>query len=298
MKKVTLYILISAFLFATMEVALKVAGADLDAFQTTFLRFFFGGLVLLPFGLSEFKKNKANIKAVDFLYMLLLGSIGIPISMVLFQLGIMHSNASTAAVLFSVNPLFTSFFAHFLTKNDKLTKLKVISLCIALVGIAFMVRPWDIQPGNTFLGAGLLIMAAAFFGLYTVLGGKTVNRIGTYAQTSISFLLGSLVLFIILVLFDKPIIAGISDNILLLAYLSIFITGFGYFFYFLAIRHSNATTGSIVFFVKPVIAPIIAVIVLSEQITWNMYIGIILILLGSYIPLRNKLKKTKKEKVG
>ena len=39
MKKVGLLILLTAFLFGTMEVALKIAGNGLDSFQLTFLRF-------------------------------------------------------------------------------------------------------------------------------------------------------------------------------------------------------------------------------------------------------------------
>ena len=54
-KKEVLYIILTALLFSTMEVALKVAGNDLDPFQLTFIRFFMGGLFLLPFALKEMK---------------------------------------------------------------------------------------------------------------------------------------------------------------------------------------------------------------------------------------------------
>lgn len=290
MRRVVLYIFISAFLFGTMEVSLKVAGAELDAFQTTFLRFLFGGIVLLPSGIRELRNNKANIHTKDMLYLFTLGVIAIPISMVLFQLGIMNSNASTAAVLFSVNPLFTSIFAHFMTQDDKFTRLKALAMLLGLIGIVFMIRPWDIQSGNTFTGVVLLIVAAVFFGLYTVLGGKTVKRIGTFAQTSISFMFGSAVLLVILLISGKPVFTGVQDKVLLIAYLSVFITGFGYLFYFLAIKHSKASTGSIVFFIKPIIAPVIAVIILGEVITWNMYIGIGFILIGSYMLIYDKHK--------
>ena len=50
-KKEILYITITAILFSTMEVALKIAGNELDAFQVTFIRFAIGGLFLLPFAI-------------------------------------------------------------------------------------------------------------------------------------------------------------------------------------------------------------------------------------------------------
>lgn len=294
MKKVVFYIIISAFLFGTMEVVLKVAGNDLDAFQTTFLRFIIGGIVLLPPAILEIKKYNTKISFKDFLYILMLGVICVPASMTIFQLGIMSSNASTAAVIFCINPMFTVICAHFLTKDDKFTKGKVASIIVGSVGIIMMIRPWDIQEGNTVKGAILLLIASALFSLYSVLGGKSVGRIGTFAQTSFSFISGAIVLLVILLITGKPVIEGIGDNLPIILYLSIVITGGGYLFYFLAIKSSNATTGSIVFFIKPVIAPVIAVIVLSEVITWNMYVGIALILIASYIIIREKKKNAEK----
>ena len=49
MKKAYGFVVLTAFLFGTMEVACKVAGNQLDPFQLTFIRFAIGGLILLPF---------------------------------------------------------------------------------------------------------------------------------------------------------------------------------------------------------------------------------------------------------
>ena len=117
MKKVAIYIFLTAFLFGTMEVALKLAGNNMDAFQLTFLRFIIGGLLLLPFAIKEIKKNDTKLELKDYGYLLYLGTLCIPVSMLLFQFGVMHSNASTASVLISANPLFTIIFAHFMANE-------------------------------------------------------------------------------------------------------------------------------------------------------------------------------------
>jgi drug/metabolite transporter (DMT)-like permease len=71
------------------------------------------------------------------------------------------------------------------------------------------------------------------------------------------------------------------------------ITGLGYLFYFLAMEISDAATASIVFFVKPALAPVLAVIALRETIGVNGLLGILFIFVGSYINLREqKAKKT------
>ena len=91
--------------------------------------------------------------------------------------------------------------------------------------------------------------------------------------------------------------AGVEDNIALVLYVGIFVTGLGYFFYFMAIKASDASTGSLAFFLKPAIAPLMAVIFLKETILWNTYVGIGCILLASYINIRyqrkeNEIRKT------
>lgn len=290
MTKTYFYIVLAALLFGTMEVALKLAGSTLDSFQLTFLRFMIGGLVLLPFALREIKLNQVKLKLKDFAYLLYVGILGIPLSMLFFQMGVMHSNASTASVLICINPFFTMIFAHFMTE-EKLKKSSAAVLILGLLGIIFMIKPWNLQEGNTVKGVTFMIVAAIFFGLYTVAGKISVKKMGIMAQTSISFILGSLVLLIIMLFMGKPVVAGVIDQWLIVAYVSIFVTGMGYYAYFMGIKLSDATTGSITFFLKPVIAPFFAVIFLSEIILWNTYIGMAFILVASLINIKQKRKE-------
>ena len=297
MKKAYIYVVLTAIRFGTMEVACKVAGNHLDPFQLTFLRFAIGGLILLPFAIVELRKNHVKLKVKDLSMLAGVGILGVPISMVFFQLGIMYSNAATASVLISINPLFTMIFAHFFA-NEKLNRYKAIVLAIGFVGLIFMIKPWNMQEGNTVIGMVYMMLAAIFFGAYTVAGKVSVQKMGIMAQTSISFILGSLILLIIILITGKPVIEGVSENILLVLYAGIFVTGIGYFCYFMAIKASDASTGSLAFFIKPAIAPVMAVIFLKETILWNMYAGIACILIASYMNIRFQRKENElKEKL-
>jgi len=290
MKKVALYIFLAAFFFGTMEISLKLAGSKLDQMQLTFLRFMVGGLLLLPFALSEIKRKEIKINFKDYLYMLLLGIICIPMSMVLFQLGVMKANAATAALIMCVNPLFTMFFALFLI-HEKMNRYNVIALLLSLTGILFMVNPFNMQEGNTVEGILLVLGGAALFGLYSVMGKISVGKIGSMVQTSISFIFGSLVLLVILLIIDKPVVAGVwPENIWIVLYLSVFVTGLAYLFYFQAIAESNATTGSVAFLIKAAIAPTLAVIILREPMELHSIIGIVLVLAGATMNILQKYK--------
>ena len=48
---------------------------------------------------------------------------------------------------------------------------------------------------------------------------------------------------------------------------------------------TSAMQGSLVFFLKPVLAPILAMLLLGEEIPWNMWAGISLMLAASIISM-------------
>lgn len=296
MKKVYGYVLITAFLFGSMEVSCKIGGGEFDEFQLTFLRFAIGGLVLLPFALRELRQRQYRLSPRDLLDLAGVGTLGIPISMVLFQLSIMAANASTVAVLICTSPFFTMVFAHIFTA-EKLDREKLVVLAIALTGVVFMLRPWDIQAGNTLYGMGLMLLSAFFFGAYTVAGKVCAERMGLIAQTSFSFLIGSLILLVIILILGKPVVAGVAEHLPIVLYVGILVTGVGYYCYFKAIELSDAATGSFAFFLKPAIAPVLARIVLKETILWNTILGIALILTASLLNIMRQKRAGYQEKV-
>ena len=284
MKKAYIFVIITALLFGTMEVSCKIGGADLDPFQLTFLRFLIGGLILLPFAVRQMKNREVRLGVKDVVNLAAVGFVGVTVSMSLFQLSIMLCNASTVSVIICVNPFFTMVFAHFMT-DEKMNSHKLIILAVAMLGIAFMLRFWDVQAGNTWAGMLLMIVAAMFFGLYTVMGKVSQQKLGPMAQTSISFLLGAGFLLILLLVTGRPVIAGTADNIPVILYTGVMVTGLGYYCFFRSIELSDATTGSFAFFLKPAIAPVIAVIVLHERILWNTVVGILLVLTASLLKI-------------
>ena len=290
-KKEIFYILITAFLFSTMEVALKIAGNDLDPFQVNFIRFAVGGLFLLPFALRDIKKRQVKLNKTDIIYLFALGIICICISMLAFQLALLYANANLVAIIICSNPIFTMIFAHFLA-NDRFTKKKALVLLLSLIGLTIVANPFNLGEGNSLIGILLSLLAAASFGLYSALGKRRIEKIGDIPQTSLSFIFGSLVMMVVMLIMDKPIVSGIEwGNIPLIIYLGVFVTGIGYYFYFEAIHACGPSNASIVFFLKPIFAPIVAFIILQEPITNNIIIGLVFILAGSYINIRKPKKQ-------
>jgi drug/metabolite transporter (DMT)-like permease len=59
------------------------------------------------------------------------------------------------------------------------------------------------------------------------------------------------------------------------------VTGLGFASYFTAMEKTSANTAALVFFFKPVLAPILAWLLLHEVIPGHMIVGIVFILIGS-----------------
>ena len=292
MKKVVAFIIMAATIFATMEVALKIGGVNLDSFQLTAVRFLIGGLILAPAAYFECRKSGYRLNGKDVAWMALLGIVGIAISMVAFQMGVLRCNAATAAPLFCTNPLYAMVIAHIFT-SEKMDTRKWIAFALGVVAAIFMIRPWDVQEGNTALGMVIMVFAAVTFAAYTVMGKRSIKRIGTITQTSVSFIVGALILLVFTAATGHPVVVGLAENLAVVLYCGIVVTGIGYLFYFLAIRYSDASTGSITFFVKPAIAPVFAVIILHETVYWNTIVGIVLLVIASVITISDTVIKNR-----
>lgn len=283
MRKGYVYILLTAFAFSTMEIVGKLASSQFDPFQLTFLRFLIGGFVLFPFALKDLIEREIALHVKDYMFFILTGFLGIVISMSFFQLAVLYTKASTVAVIFSTNAVFTVPLAYFMLK-EPLHKSITFSLILSLLGILCFVVPNT--KGADFTGILLAVAAAATFSLYSVIGKRKLSKYGPIVLNCFTFLLGDIFLLIFMLYFNRPIISGINfTNIFYVLYLGIFVTGLGYLFYFLAMKETSAMTASIVFSIKPALAPILSLMILQEYIGWNTLLGILCIMVSAYLML-------------
>lgn len=299
MKKGYLYILLATFLFSTMEIALKLTAGSFNAVQLTFLRFLIGSLVLMPPAFKQLKRKNLSLRAGDFFFFALTGLICVNVSMILYQMAVLYAPASTVAVLFSCNSVFLILFAFFML-GEKIRMHTAVCIILSLLGMTIMIHPLHFTGGAA--GTVLSLAAAVTFALYSTVGRFRSARYGGVVMTCFSFLFGCAEMLILIFLThlrsaelflrgaglsqfaDIPVFSGISLSSLPgLAYVGIFVTGCGFAFYFLAIETAGAPKAALVFFCKPVLAPLLSLAILGEPITLRMVIGIVLIVVGSFV---------------
>lgn len=272
--KAYLYLLFTLIAFSSIEVSSKPLMGTVDPFFMTAFRFLVGGLVLMFF-------VDKQIETKDLLPLTLIGALNGILSMTSLQLSVAHSNASTAATLVASNPIFVSLFALLILK-EKHTIRRYIGIALGFVGL--IVFSLGMISGDSWLGIFYGVVAAVTFGLYTVLMGKYMKKYTPVSVTAYSTLISSLIYIAILALsghFYVPSI-GISEWGILI-YLGVVVTGLAYLTYFKAIELIGTAQSSRVFFLKPIVATLFAVILLGEPLSVAKIVGMLIVLFSLFL---------------
>lgn len=214
--------------------------------------------------------------------MALLGLLLVGVSMNLLQFGLNQTKANLAAVLFSSNPLFVALTAA-LVLDERLGLMKLLGLGAGFAGVAIIFMGNGSSGSVYYHGIIYLLLSALTFGIYTVLGKKITMKVGSLAMNSLSFILGSLFLIPVL-LFEHLPVFSISMNIWpQMLYLTVFVTGLAYYTYFKGLALTDTSLGSMVFFIKPLLASLLAAISLGEELTWGLVCGTGIVLSSIYL---------------
>ena len=288
MKNGILYTLLTAVLFVTLEPVSKLIANDVNPYAITFWRFLIGSLFLLPPAIIKLKKEKIHITLKDLSMMTLLGTLFICLSMPALQLAVKKATApSLIAVIFSANSVFTILFALLLNK-ERLTANKIIALVLGVIGVIILCT--DFTSGTNLSSIALTIFAALTFSLYTIPGNKYSKKFGGIIQTAITFLTGSIILLIVLLIADIDISLPFEPKTLsILCYLGFFVTGIGYLSYFKAIEKGGSIMASLTFFIKPILTPFVTFFINGIIPDIKIFVAVACIITASYFAVYKKI---------
>ena len=291
------YIVLCAVIFSTMEVMLKTVHGVFAPMQITCLRFLAGGLLLIPFAARSIKRKNAALTRGDIGFFAVSGFLCVVIAMSLYQMSVTYTRASVVAVIFSCNPIFVTVFAH-LFLHEEIHRNHIAALILELLAALIIIDPIHAALDPT--GALLAILAAVVFALYSVFGKKRTPRFGGIAVTCLSFLFGASELLVLLlfgrtaagaafygaiglgIFADVPLFENIPASALpALLYICVVVSAGGFVCHMTAMEKTSAQEASLIFFLKPILAPIFARIFLKEDIPFNMILGILCFLAGS-----------------
>ena len=255
------------------------------------MRFVLGMVVVLIWALIS--RQSLKITRAELWPLILLGLL-FSVQTAFMNLGQYNTTAGHAGVVITTFPLWAGVFAHFLIPSDRLSPRRVVGAIIAYSGVvALFVRGivGDVSAlgaPNVWLGDLLIMCSALLLGLrqvYLSILGQGISTVKMLVAQGIfgcaTFLAGSLI-------FEaEPIrltlLLGVS-----LFYQGIIIAGFAFLGQTWLLSNYLPSRVSLISLSSPVTTAVLSWLILDENIGPELWVGAILVMVGSYIAQRNQ----------
>ena len=212
---------------------------------------------------------------------LAIGILNNVIPFTLITWGQQYIDSSLASILNATTPVFSVILAHFLTKDEPLTKNRLTGVLFGWIGVAVLIGiealsgvGMKIAGQAAVLGAALLYAIAAIFGRRF----KNIDPVVVAA----GMLTGSTIIMIPLAfMIEQPLALDPAPVTWAALFgLSAVSTALAYIIYFHVLSKAGATNILLVTFLIPVSAIFLGMMVLSETPGWNVFLGLALIFIG------------------
>lgn len=296
-------LLILSAIWGSAFFAIKVGLNGFSPTSVASLRLFIASIFLLLFFYIQNKKIVFTKQSIFLLF--LIGVIGNFVPFFLISWAEQYIPSSTAGMLMAIGPIITLLMSHFLTKNEKFTFIKFISIFVGFVGVIFIfnISSFDSLLDYNFLDiiAKILVILAAFGYMFSnILAYEKLNHIDSFTITTFATTFGAIFaipFFLIDVSYNFNNINLNYNSIYAVIYLGIFPTAIAFQFRYYITKTSGPVFLSYVAYLIPAFAVIWGYILLSEKIGFNSLIGILLILVGVYLGQNRLMIKISKKYV-
>jgi len=208
----------------------------------------------------------------------------------LFALGEQHVASSTAGMLNATTPLWTVVVALAVRHQKNVSLRQGTGLILGFGGALLIFAPWQSVSGFASAGAIACLAAAASYGISYVYMDRYLARRGINPVTlsACQLLAAAALLAIALGVAGAPTPRLDVTVVVSIAILGLLGTGVAYVLNYQIITSEGATVASTVTYLLPVVAIVLGVAVLGEQITLLIIAGIALILMGVGLTRQSK----------
>ena len=213
-----------------------------------------------------------------------------------FHIGLLLTSPVSGVALISTLPIWQPFVARVFLK-EKIEIKVIIGAFITIIGTLILLSTQKKIGGGNYLGDFIIFLGMMCVSINEVLGRRfmqtKVNQLGVNTfQYMIGAILSILILFIVwpdssftynnYLNFSPPVLAAITLS---------FITFGAYLFYNFALRRAPVGRISLMYPLTGPIGATMSWIVLGSTISINIFISLIIILVGTIIPQINKKAK-------
>ena len=277
----------SAFLF------MKIALTELTPLTIVMIRLIIAALVLNLVMRARGLRFPSNGKTWrDFIVMGFLNNM-VPFSLIIWGQTLIPS--SLASILNATTPIWTVLFAHFLTKDEKLTSNRLIGVLFGFLGVIIMIGLDSLQGISSNVFGQLAVVGAASCYALAGIYGKRLRSMQPLVAATGQISSAAVLMIPVTLLIDKPFSNFVMPSLPVwgaILGLGLLCTTFAYIIYFQLLAKVGATNILLVTFLIPISAILLGVLVLGEQLDLRHLIGIALIA-ASLVTIDGRLLRRK-----
>ena len=272
---------LSAMLGGSTFVFTRYVVDSIDPFTLSFLRYGLTGLILFLLSISVYMNKK--IAKADLIPMCFLGLAMITLFPNFMALGLEHTTAARAGLLYATMPLCTIIIAYFFN-IEKITLNKSLAVLLAILGVSFcMSERVDNNFHDTLKGDFLMMIGVLSASCFTVFSGKYLKKYGNIPVMIFVILIGTILNLIISMIFGNSIMSLLEINKFEAAALLMLIIPGGVVMMYCwgkALQLISPTQAAISLGLNPLTAILLGSIILNEEITFKLGVGFISILMA------------------
>jgi DME family drug/metabolite transporter len=274
----------AASIWGTLGLFAKILYAQGVSFESLVaVRASVGWLAVISFLLATQGARSLRVARRDLAFLSPLGLIGIGTFYLLYFYTVRESTIGTAAILLYSAPAFVVVLAWLFLK-EPLNAAKGFALLLTVGGIFLVAGAYDpanLEVSPKILLAGLL--SGLTYGLYAIFGRPLAGHLSPAVILSYALAFGS-ALLVVAALPTLDTLAGLPvSSYALLLMLAVVHTTLAFALYTFGIRHLGAGRAAIVATIEPVVAGILGVTLLSEELAALKVLGALLVLAGAVL---------------
>ncbi|WP_119066576.1 DMT family transporter [Rubrobacter indicoceani] len=277
-------LLLTVFFFATNFVAVKTVVEVVPPVLFAAVRFTLVGLLMLA--ILRFVEPETRLARGDLPTFIGLGFVGISCTQTVFTIGVGQTTAANTAVIYATAPVWGMLLGFFLKlERPRLTGIVGIALC--LFGVVAVQYGGLELAGTSLTGDFLILLAAIFWGSYTVLSIPLLRRYSPLAVAAYSIFLGGLIVVPISLVDLDVNYVDLTGLIWFAAlYSALLSSGFGFFGWQRGVAAVGANRVLIYQYLIALTGITAGIILLGETFGPGQVLGAAIILGGVYLARR------------
>ena len=217
-------------------------------------------------------------------HLLVMGVVANIIPFFLFGWGELRVTSGMAGILNGTTPLFTLVAALLALREERLTPVKVGGLLLGFVGVVVVVGPWNGEgDANALSGQIACLAAAACYGFGFVYARRFLShrQLPPLSLSAAQLSTATVVLALSAPLTMRTpmdLTPQVVGSVLALGAVG---TGLAYLLFYRLINDVGATSASLVTYLIPVVAVFLGVLVQSDPLTWNIFVGAAIVVVAA-----------------